>query len=69
MNGVYENLPAGTYLRDGQGHFIRVISMQGTMAYCERVKRDGSRDQRTRGWSGSLLIERWHPAALKDRGR
>lgn len=26
---VYENLPAGTYLRDGHGHFIRVISMQG----------------------------------------
>ena len=60
MDGYHENLADGTYLRHVGGGRIRVIRMQGTMAYCENVRRDGQRDQRTRGWSGSLPVKLWN---------
>lgn len=60
----YRDLPEGTCLRDGQGNFIRVISMQGDLAHCEKIKRDETRDLLTRGWSGSLAIEKWRLAMI-----
>lgn len=61
-SSFYEGLPGGTFLRarDGSPGRIRLCEdMQGVWASCELVKKDGTRDRRTHGWSGSLSIDRW----------
>lgn len=55
----HENLPAGTILSDEYGTRIRINKMRGTWMSCERIKRDGTRDRRTFGFSGSLPTNQW----------
>ena len=65
---TYVDLPAGTYLLNRRGMRMRIIDMRGTLAHCEWVKRDGTRDARTLGWSGSLLILEWNMAIPGNLG-
>ena len=63
MLDKHTNLPAGTVLVGiglRQGRRIKLKGdMQGDMAWCGYVRRDGEFDLRHRGWSGSLRIADW----------
>ena len=56
---VHRDLPAGTLVRHVGGAVARVTSMRGDFAACHRIKRDGTRDRRLSGWSGSLPKALW----------
>lgn len=62
MTEFYRDLPSGTYMLSRNGLRIRVIDMSGTVAHCERVRRDGARDARTVAWTGCLALSEWNTA-------
>ena len=56
---VHRDLPADTLVRHVGGAVARVTSMRGDFATCHHIKRDGTRDRRWSGWSGSLPKALW----------
>ena len=68
----HENLPAGTVLVHVGGSRVRLLEpMRGNWAYVAPIRKDGERDRRRRGWSGSLPVGLWRvePPATREAKR
>ena len=64
---IYSDLPVGTILLNrGTGSRIRVDSLCGhpTFFAVSHIRKDGGRDRRWSGWSGSLRKDTWE---LEDK--
>lgn len=70
MGECHRDLKAGTLLRaNTTGLLARLVQdMHGTMAYCQVARKDGQRDRRYRGWSGSLPKDIWIIEGEGSRG-